>query len=90
MNSDKNGYNGWSNRETWCVSLWLANDEKTYYAVRELATEAKDSYAAAQAIREYVEEFHPLAHEANLFSDLLSAALASIDWLEVAESILNE
>jgi hypothetical protein len=24
------GYNGWKNYETWTVSLWLDNDEKSY------------------------------------------------------------
>ena len=24
------GYNGWKNHGTWCVALWLANEEHTY------------------------------------------------------------
>ncbi len=23
-------YNGWTNYETWCVALWLDNDQRTY------------------------------------------------------------
>lgn len=26
------GYNGWSNYPTWCVNLWLQNDEGLYLA----------------------------------------------------------
>lgn len=33
-------YNGWTNWETWNVSLWLDNDESLYNAVRGLTTEA--------------------------------------------------
>ena len=24
------GYNGWKNYETWCVALWIGNDEGSY------------------------------------------------------------
>ena len=31
----KMSYNGWANYPTWCVALWLDNDEGTYNAVRD-------------------------------------------------------
>lgn len=31
------GYNGWKNYETWCVKLWIDNDEGLHNAFRELA-----------------------------------------------------
>jgi len=30
-------YNGWPNRETWCVALWIGNDQGMYYQAREMA-----------------------------------------------------
>jgi len=30
---DNNGYNGWTNYETWNVALWLDNDERSHRAV---------------------------------------------------------
>lgn len=35
-------YNGWSNRETWCVNLWLNNDEATYNHLRGMVSDEKD------------------------------------------------
>jgi len=32
----KQNYNGWHNRATWNVALWLGNDEGLYNAAREL------------------------------------------------------
>lgn len=47
MAQDDKSYNGWSNYETWCVHLWLSNDEGTYRHCRSLArgatNEAEDS-----------------------------------------------
>src|SRR4051812_40074939 len=37
MSNDDKAYNGWTNYETWCVHLWLSNDEGTYSYWREAA-----------------------------------------------------
>lgn len=34
--SDKEKYNGWTNKATWNVQLWLANDEYTYHLMDAL------------------------------------------------------
>lgn len=35
------GYNGWSNYETWAMALWIDNEQGSYSYVRELAEQAK-------------------------------------------------
>jgi hypothetical protein len=37
-NSDS--YNGWTNRETWALNLWLTNDRGLYEMTRERVAEA--------------------------------------------------
>lgn len=29
---DTSGYNGWTNRDTWLINLWLDNDYDSYHA----------------------------------------------------------
>jgi len=42
------GYNGWSNYETWNVALWIGNDEGLYHIARE----SRDYQAFADTMRE--------------------------------------
>jgi hypothetical protein len=40
-NSDS--YNGWTNRETWALNLWLSSDQGLYEMTRERVAEAVNS-----------------------------------------------
>jgi hypothetical protein len=75
-------YNGWSNRETWVVNLWLTNDEHTYNMVRGMSADeiealVDDCYLTG--------DLHP-----GFMSDLINSALAHVDWREIAESVNAE
>ena len=37
-------YNGWANYETWCIHMWLTNDEGIYDECREAAEEHSERY----------------------------------------------
>lgn len=73
-----NGYNGWSNRETWLVNLhWGDNSDEYvgwYKDVDELAEGIKNM------VYEYVEE----QAKDTFISDMIN--LNSIDWQELAEA----
>ncbi len=60
VHSHANRYNGWTNYETWCVSLWLDNDEGTYNLVREWARDSEGVSAPASTLRDFTEEANPL------------------------------
>lgn len=83
------GYNGWPNRATWNVSLWLSNEEGLYNDVNVLERryvrdpepdEESDVEDFAKALKAYCEE---------LWSDGLTPdgdALAEADFEEIARS----
>lgn len=100
---DCHRYNGWSNYETWAAKLWIDNEEPSYLYWREAAAQAFASATAcgvltrvdvaANALRERLKEEHeeriPESVE-GFYSDMLQAALDSIDWYEIARSLLDD
>jgi bifunctional pyridoxal-dependent enzyme with beta-cystathionase and maltose regulon repressor activities len=100
MAEDKK-YNGWNNYETWLVALWIDNEEWSYNYARELAQDVKrenpnvddiitHTGILADVLKDWIEETNPLKDNANLFTDLLNAALSEVDWMEIAENYLGE
>ena len=98
--SDDNKYNGWSNYETWCVNLWLDNDEYSQNLLRSLAENAIEEaqfdgsdknhavYECSKEICSHVEEGMPEVE--GVFADLLNSALSEVDWFEIAEYVVND
>lgn len=86
-------YNGWKNYATWCVNLWLDNDENTHLDTLTMARDAESTYALANRLRGYVEDLPVAAavlETASFASDLLGAALADVDWFTIAEHLIEE
>ncbi len=82
-------YNGWSNYETWCVNLWLTNEEGTEGELRMLAQMHSTSvWYRADRLQEMVNEirYTVLQGEASMFTDLLNGALRAVNWSEIVES----
>src|SRR4051794_8092326 len=95
MGEDNQGrkYNGWANCETWAVKLWLDNEEPSYRywtgTARHLYGRDGAAGKLARLLEGEVTDAAPLG-EPSLYSDLLRAALGEVDWLEIAESYLDE
>jgi hypothetical protein len=74
----KENYNGWLNRETWLVALWLNNDEATH--------EKAKSFELISELQDFVENL-VFGEEASLKEDLIGAALGRVDFLEVFQAL---
>jgi hypothetical protein len=103
MSANPKEYNGWSNYETWCVNLWLTNDEGTdrelsriirgFRKDEEDANSENDVYGAAKAIKEWVEdEDSGMLPDlgATMAADMLGAAMSEVDWDEIAENHMED
>lgn len=82
-------YEGWTNKPTWIVNLWLSNDEPLYRQTRQLVADNKDR-DLPKILEEFVGSLLPLAMEANLYADLITWALSYVNWEEIAEAWLEE
>lgn len=70
-------YNGWTNKETWLVNLWIGDS---------LATDAGSSMEIDEAwVRELAHDMlEGSVSDFGLASDLLEMALANVNWYEIA------
>lgn len=80
-------YNGWTNRETWMVNLWLTNEEYSYELLQRIIK-------AFDSVNEQVRELESLVRndaacrggESTMWSDLLGVGLCRVNWCEIVES----
>jgi hypothetical protein len=79
------GYNGWSNYETWLVALWLDNDQASYNALEALRAESGSDYSKAERLEELVREMYEF-EPVGLVSDLVNASLGRVDWVEIVRA----
>lgn len=77
-------YNGWPNRETWALNLWLSHDETIYNTVLEQIPDALAAYTGplgsqafvlGEAIEEWffsvlIHEMEPSSHIINILTDI--------------------
>lgn len=94
-------YEGWKNYPTWCVNLWLTNDEGLYrealgvvrtaiasvhHGDRPCTLEQATRFDVEDAFKEWVEERGMFDDVGGFAADLGGWALAQVDWREIAEA----
>jgi hypothetical protein len=84
----KNSYNGWKNRETWNVVLWVMNDEGTYKEMRR-AVRSGDAPMTADDAQEFVEEIFPDGTP-DMKDVATEVAYKRVDWEAVADAFNEE
>lgn len=80
-------YNGWSNRETWVVNLWLNNEPYSYdmlqHIVKAFDTISEQAEELENSVRN---DDNALSGEASMWSDLLSTSLGRVNWYEIIQN----
>ena len=99
--SNEQGYNGWSNYETWAAALWMDNEEGAQAYWREQAEECMQDAidadesdiraAATSALEDRIKAEHEdaMPELQGVYADLLGAALGAIDYREIARNLLS-
>ena len=83
-------YNGWSNRETWVVNLWLSGEPSSYSVLVEAVSMQCPAVDKADWLKERLEwQLDDEIEEACIWRDLLQHAFRQVDWLEIIKANLD-
>lgn len=90
--SNEQGYQGWSNYETWNVALWFSNDQGLYILQQEWLEQAKEEGNPTRWLDKQLDNWlDDWVSEMNLTgmaSDLMNAAVQAANTREIAENWL--
>lgn len=79
-----NHYNGWKNKDTWSVNLWINND----YQTKKLLTSSDVS--TPQKAKTFVETQIPIDVLKTIFRDIGKESLSDVDWEELSADWTDE
>lgn len=92
MTKDEQGYNGWTNYPTWCVALWIDNDQYLLQGEVPCLLKGKTLSEAEDKLEAFfTDDYNPLVDaQASLYQDLLGWVLKQVNWHELAEHYMEE
>lgn len=84
------GYNGYTNYETWLVNLWMDSDGITNY-FGETIDARTNAYDLGKEISEYYDEDSErvFGGKAGLYADIVTQTLKEVNWQEIASGIID-
>lgn len=82
-------YNGYENKPTWLVGLWLSNDNDNWFVARAQRLGRNRIDDLAREIENYVRQGFPSLPASSLADDMQGWLFAVTDWREVATSYLD-
>jgi hypothetical protein len=82
-------YNGWTNRETWVINLWLEEDLTQVVIDYCEDQERVDVYEITNLLEEVVNEWYmdELSKMSGVLKDLLY--LSEVNWRELAKTYID-
>ena len=77
---------GWTNKETWNVALWINNDEGLKESIGEICNQDYIyDFQRDHAVKEYVESIADFDGKNPLSLNLISMSLDRVAWEEISE-----
>ena len=83
------GYNGWKNRQTWNVMLWLDNDEGAYRSYQERVKEYKRRNPNRRILPGFVAKLWAKDALGDRTPDGISLNGNRVNWREIAAAMLE-
>lgn len=87
-------YNGWTNYETWLVQLWIDTEEWSHSSFRSMVKNVHEEFQTVSEVsdsaKEWVENNMVGEFQNGFVADLIGAALAEVNWFEIAEHAIEE
>ena len=83
-------FEGWANKETWAVAIWIDNEQKLYEESQKIVEKYRhDEYELCLQIKNFVHKKMPYLRP-GLASELLEIALSGVQWQEIVKHLLAD